>query len=154
AASAEAIEGDKVVRRYAVRVGNSNRPSPTLTTQITTVNLNPAWPVPLAMTKNDIVPRMRKDSGYLASMHMRVLDSNGNERDPKTVNWNRAPNFTIRQDPGMWNALGKLRVTMPNLQAVFMHELNGDEPPDRGYEVESSGCIALPEMRDFAAWLL
>jgi murein L,D-transpeptidase YcbB/YkuD len=153
---AEAVEGDKVVRRFSVRVGNSNRPSPTLTTYIAAVNLNPAWSVPLAITKKDIIPRMRKDPGYLARMHMRVLDSNGADKDPKTVDWNsnRTPNFIIRQDPGAWNALGNLRVTMPNLQTVFMHELNRNELPDRGYEIESSGCTALSEMRDFASWLL
>jgi murein L,D-transpeptidase YcbB/YkuD len=153
---AEAVEGEKVVRRYSARVGNSNRASPTLTTYISAVNLNPAWSVPLAITKNDIIPRMRKDPGYLARMHMRVLDGNGADRDPKTVDWksNRTPNFTIRQDPGAWNALGSLRVTMPNLQTVFLHELNRNELPDRGYEIESSGCTALSEMRDFASWLL
>jgi murein L,D-transpeptidase YcbB/YkuD len=155
-AFAEAVEGDKIVRHYSVRMGNSNRPSPTLTTYIGAVNLNPGWSVPLAITKNDIIPRMRKDPGYLARMHMRVLDANGADRDPKTVDWNsnRTPNFTIRQDPGAWNALGRLRVTMPNVQTVFMHELNRNELPNRGYEIESSGCTALPEMRDFASWLL
>ena len=47
AAFAEAVEGDKVVRRYVVQVGKPDRPSPTLTTFITTVNLNPTWTVPL-----------------------------------------------------------------------------------------------------------
>jgi len=155
-AFAEAVEGETVVRRYPVAIGNSDRPSPTLTTYITAVNLNPAWSVPLAITKNDIIPRTRKDPGYLARMHMRVLDSNGADRDPKTVDWNsnRTPNFTIRQDPGAWNALGNLRVTMPNVQTVFLHELNRNEPPDRGYQIESSGCAALSQMRDFASWLL
>ena len=44
---AEAVEGDQVVRRYVVVVGKTDRPSPTLTTMITTVNLNPTWTVPL-----------------------------------------------------------------------------------------------------------
>jgi hypothetical protein len=35
-----------------------------------------------------------------------------------------------------------------------MHELNRSGPPDLGYEIESSGCTALSEMRDFASWLL
>jgi L,D-transpeptidase YcbB len=153
---AEAVEGETVVRRYRVAIGNSDRPSPTLTTYIAAINVNPSWSVPLAITKKDIIPRMRKDPGYLVRMHMRVLDSNGADRDPKTVDWNsnRTPNFTIRQDPGAWNALGSLRVTMPNVQTVFMHELNRNELPDRGYQVESSGYTALSQMRDFASWLL
>jgi len=89
-------------------------------------------------------------------MHMRVLDANGTEKDPKTVDWNsdRAPNFTIRQDPGPWNALGNLRVTMPNLYSVFMHEVNRDDLLKSDHDFESSGCSAVPQMRDLASWLL
>lgn len=49
AATAETVEGDAVVRRYVVVVGKPDRPSPTLTTYITAVNLNPTWTVPLSI---------------------------------------------------------------------------------------------------------
>jgi L,D-transpeptidase YcbB len=100
AAFAEAVEGDKVVHRYVVQVGKPDRPSPTLTTHITTVNLNPTWTVPLSILKKDVIPKMRKDPGYAARMHMKVLDGAGHEVDPAAVDWNsdRAPNFAIRQD--------------------------------------------------------
>ena len=104
AAFAEAVDGDKVVRRYVVVVGKPDRPSPTLTTHITAVNLNPTWTVPLSIMKKDIITKMRKDPDYVARMHMRVLDGAGDEIDPRSVDWNsdRAPNFTIRQDSGAW----------------------------------------------------
>src|SRR6266508_2849611 len=75
AAFAEAVDGDKVVRRYVVVVGKPDRPSPTLTTHITTVNLNPTWTVPLSIMKKDIITKMRKDPGYVDRMHMRDLDA-------------------------------------------------------------------------------
>ena len=49
AAFAEAVEGNRVVRRHVVQVGRADRPSPMLTTHITTVNLNPTWTVPLGI---------------------------------------------------------------------------------------------------------
>ena len=51
AAFAETVEVDAVVRRYVVVVGKPDRPSPTLTTYITAVNLNPTWTVPLSIMK-------------------------------------------------------------------------------------------------------
>ena len=42
---AEAVEEDKVVRRYRVIVGKTEKPSPTLTAEITGVVLNPTWTV-------------------------------------------------------------------------------------------------------------
>ena len=108
AAFAEAVDGDKVVRRYVVVVGKPDRPSPTLTTYITAVNLNPTWTVPLSIMKKDVITKMRKDPSYVERMHMRVLDGHGHEIDPRSIDWSsdRAPNFTIRQDSGNWNALG------------------------------------------------
>jgi len=73
AAFVEAVGGDKVQRRYRVIVGKVDKPSPTLTTYITAINLNPTWTVPLSITKNEIFAHMRRDPSYLSRMHMRVL---------------------------------------------------------------------------------
>jgi murein L,D-transpeptidase YcbB/YkuD len=153
---AEAVEGDHVVRRYVVVVGKTDRPSPTLTTMITTVNLNPTWTVPLSIAKKDIITKMRKDPGYLARMHIRPLDAQGNEIDAKTIDWNsdRSPNFTLRQDSGTWNALGAVRIDMPNPYSVYMHDTNHKNFFSNDYRFESSGCTRVAEVRDLAAWLL
>jgi murein L,D-transpeptidase YcbB/YkuD len=153
---AEAVEGDHVVRRYVVVVGKTDRPSPTLTAMITTVNLNPTWTVPLSIAKKDVITRVRKDAGYLSRMHMRALDAQGNEIDPKTIDWNsdRSPNFTLRQDSGTWNALGAVRIDMPNPYSVYMHDTNHKNLFSNDYRFESSGCTRVAEVRDLAAWLL
>ncbi len=156
AAFVEAVDGDKVARRHVVQVGRAERPSPTLTTHITTINLNPTWTVPLGILKKDVIPKMRKDPGYAARMHMRVLDSAGNEVDPHSVDWNsdRAPNFVIRQDSGPWNALGALRIDMPNPHSVYMHDTNHKEFFSADYRFQSSGCTRVENPRALAAWLL
>jgi len=156
AAFAEAVVGDKVVRRHVVQVGRPDRPSPTLTTFITTVNLNPTWTVPLGILKKDVIPKIRKDPGYAARMHMRVLDGAGNEVDPHGVDWNseRAPNFTIRQDSGTWNALGSVRIDMPNPHSVYMHDTNHKEFFSADYRFQSSGCTRVQGVLDLAAWIL
>jgi murein L,D-transpeptidase YcbB/YkuD len=156
AAFAEAVEGDRVVRRYVVQVGKPDRPSPTLTTTITTVNLNPTWTVPLGILKKDVIPKMRKDPAYAARMHMRVLDGAGREVDPTAVDWNsdRAPNFTIRQDSGNWNALGSVRIDMPNPHSVYMHDTSHKEFFSADYRFQSSGCTRVEDPRAFAAWVL
>jgi len=153
---AEAVEGDHVVRRYVVVVGKTDRPSPTLSTMITTVNLNPTWTVPLSIAKKDIITKMRKDPAYLARMHMRALDAQGNEIDPAMIDWNsdRSPNFTLRQDSGTWNALGAVRIDMPNPYSVYMHDTNHKNLFSNDYRFESSGCTRVAEVRDLAAWLL
>ena len=138
--------------RSAGRTGRRRRSRPTSPT----VNLNPTWTVPLGILKKDVIPKMRKDPGYAARMHMRVLDGSGNEVDPRSVDWNsdRAPNFTIRQDSGTWNALGAVRIDMPNSHSVYMHDTNHKEFFSADYRFQSSGCARVENPRDLAAWVL
>ena len=150
------MAGGRVERRYVAVVGKPDRPSPTVTTQITSINLNPYWTVPLSIAKKDIIPKLRKDPGYLARMHMRLLDGAGHEIDPHGVDWSseRVHVFTIRQDPGPWNALGALRIDMPNPHSVYMHDTNHRNLFSADYRFQSSGCTRVSDPRDLAAWLL
>jgi murein L,D-transpeptidase YcbB/YkuD len=156
AAFAEAVEDDKVVRRYRVIVGKTEKPSPTLTAEITSVNLNPTWTVPSSIAKTEISAHMRKDPGYLARMHMEVLDSHDNPIDPHAVDWSgtHTPNFTVRQQDGAWNALGAVKIDMPNPYSVYMHDTNQRNLFSDDYRFDSHGCSRVDNVRDLAAWLL
>src|SRR5579871_369674 len=153
---AEAVENDKVVRRYRVIVGKTEKPSPTLTAEITSVNLNPTWTVPPSITKTEISAHMQKDPGYLARMHMEVLDSHDAPIDPRSVDWSgaRTPNFTVRQEAGDFNALGKVKIDMPNPYSVYMHDTNQRSLFNDDYRFDSHGCSRVDNVRDLAAWLL
>jgi murein L,D-transpeptidase YcbB/YkuD len=89
-------------------------------------------------------------------MHMRILDGSGAEIDPRLVDWHsdRAPNFTIRQDSGAWNALGALRIDMPNPYSVYLHDTSHKELFSADYRFQSSGCARVESPRELAAWLL
>jgi murein L,D-transpeptidase YcbB/YkuD len=156
AAYAEAVAGSKVERRYRVIVGKTDKPSPTLSAQINAVDLNPTWTVPLSIAKNEIFARMRRDPTYLSRMHMRVLGVRDEEIDPRSIDWasNRSPNFTIRQDSGTWNALGYLKIDMPNPYAVYMHDTDTRKLFERDYRFDSHGCTRVDNVRDLAAWIL
>jgi murein L,D-transpeptidase YcbB/YkuD len=156
AAFAEAVENDHVVRRYRVIVGKTEKPSPTLTAEITSVILNPTWTVPLSISKSEISAHMRKDPGYLARMHMEVLDAHDAPIDPRSVDWSgaHAPNFTVRQESGAWNALGAVKIDMPNPYSVYMHDTNQRNLFSDDYRFDSHGCSRVDNVRDLAAWLL
>ena len=156
AAFVEAVAHDKVERRYRVIVGKVDKPSPTLTAYITAINLNPTWTVPLSITKNEIFARMRRDPSYLSRMHMRVLGAHDEDISPQSINWSsdRSPNFTIRQDSGNWNALGNLKIDMPNPYSVYMHDTTTRNLFANDYRFDSHGCTRVDNVRDLAAWIL
>ncbi len=155
-ASVELVEGEKVVRRHIAVVGKAERASPMVETRITRVNFHPTWTVPTSIIKKDLIPKMRKDPQTLAKMRIKMLDSKGREVDPRSIDWNteRAANFTLRQDSGMANALGQVRIDMPNREAVYMH----DTPSKRLFLADarfhSSGCVRVADVKDFVTWLL
>ena len=153
---AEAVEDDKVVRRYRVIVGKTEKPSPTLTAEITSVNLNPTWTVPSSISKTEISAHMRKDPTSLSRMHMDVLDARDAPIDPHSVDWSgvHTPNFTVRQQSGAWNALGAVKIDMPNPYSVYMHDTNQRNLFSDDYRFDSHGCSRVDNVRDLAAWLL
>jgi murein L,D-transpeptidase YcbB/YkuD len=153
---AEAVENDIVVRRYRVIVGKTEKPSPTLTAEITGVVLNPTWTVPSSIAKTEISAHMRKDPGYLSRMHMEVLDGRDQPIDPGSVDWSgtRTPNFTVRQQNGAWNALGAVKIDMLNPYSVYMHDTNQRNLFSDDYRFDSHGCSRVDNVRDLAAWLL
>jgi murein L,D-transpeptidase YcbB/YkuD len=156
AAFVEAVNGDKVERRYRVIVGAIDKPSPTLSVSITAIDLNPTWTVPLSITKREIVNRMRRDPSYLSRMHMRVLGAHDETIDPSSIDWSsdRSPNFTVRQDAGAWNALGYLKIDMPNPYSVYMHDTDTRNLFAADYRFDSHGCTRVDNVRDLAAWIL
>ncbi len=156
AAAVEAVEKGEVVRRYVAVVGKKDRPSPTVETRITNVNFNPTWTLPASIVKKDVIPQMRKDPGYLAKMKIRILDANGLEVDPTRIDWStqRAADFTLRQDAGVANSLGRIRIDMPNRHAVYLHDTPAQRLFARADRFHSSGCVRVGDVRAFVGWLL
>ncbi len=152
----EAVENGRVVRRYVAVVGDVKHPSPMVTTRVVNINLNPTWTAPTSIIKNEIIPKMKKDPGYLARARIRILDNTGAEIDPASINWSstQAAGYTLRQDAGNANALGNIRINMPNKDAVYMHDTPSKRFFNSDYRFQSHGCVRVENVFDFAEWLL
>ncbi len=154
--SVEAVENGHVAHRYVAIVGGPEHPSPEISAHIQVVNLNPTWTVPTSIIKKEIIPRMQRDPGYLTRAKIRILDGSGKEINPKAVNWSteRAANYTLRQDSGVGNSLGSIRINMPNKLAVYMHDTPSKGLFGADYRFLSHGCVRVQGVYDYAAWLL
>jgi murein L,D-transpeptidase YcbB/YkuD len=152
----EAVENGRVVHHYIAIVGDPDHPSPEISAHIQVINLNPTWTVPTSIIKKEIIPRMQRDPGYLARAKIRILDGQGKEINPKSVNWSteRATNYTLRQDSGAGNSLGSIRIGMPNKLAVYMHDTPSKGAFGADYRFLSHGCVRVQGVYDYAAWLL
>ena len=152
----DAVEGDRVVRRYAAIVGDPEHHSPEVSAKIMAVNINPTWTVPVSIVKNEIAPKMQQDPNYLSRMHIRVLSHQGDEVDPRRIDWSseRALNYTLRQDSGAHNSLGSIRISMPNPHAVYMHDTPTRNLFANDYRFLSHGCVRVQGVEELALWLM
>jgi L,D-transpeptidase YcbB len=157
AASVETVENGVVYSHHRAGVGRIDRQSPIMQTRATEINFNPYWHVPPSLIKKDLIPKMKADPNYLSEEKIHILDKDGQEVSPSSINWNtdEATHFTYRQDTGAdINSLGFVRINIPNPYGVYMHDT-----PEKGvfgddFRFVSSGCVRVQDVRDYVAWLL
>jgi len=153
----EAVEGNNVQQRHRVVVGKPQFPTPQLRTRIVELNFYPYWHVPDSIARRDILPKLLKNTGYLKKTNTRVFQTwGGKELDPRHINWQSANSrsFKFRQDPGRRNALGVLRLNMPNKHAVYLHDTPLKNLFGRSVRAYSAGCVRVQNIPDLAQWLL
>jgi murein L,D-transpeptidase YcbB/YkuD len=156
ATAVEAVENGRVAHRYVAIVGGVEHQSPEISASISVINLNPTWTVPTSIIRKEIIPKMRKDPGYLTRAKIRILDADGEPIDPTNVDWSseRAVSYTLRQDSGAGNSLGQIRLGMPNKLAVYMHDTPSKGLFGADYRFLSHGCVRVQGVYDLAEWLL
>lgn len=115
------------VKRWAAISGKSSTPTPALMAEATAVNFNPWWEVPASIARES---GMRAGRRYVWS------------------------GTRFRQPPGPSNALGRVKVIMPNTHNIYLHDT-----PSRGLfgaqmRAFSHGCLRVEDALDFAHTLL
>lgn len=152
----EAVEGSRVVQRHRVIVGKPDRQTPGVFAQIRTINLYPYWHVPESVARLDLIPRLEREPGYLNQMHIRVVNQTGQDVTASAnPAWQASPSsVSFRQEPGPWNALGLIRLDMPNDKNVYMHDTPMKDLFGWRERTFSAGCVRVEGVADLAVWLL
>jgi murein L,D-transpeptidase YcbB/YkuD len=155
------FEGAREVLSMPAIVGSAYRRTPEFSGKLTYIEINPTWTVPPKLVREDILPKVRKDPGYLKEKGIRVFrdwSEGAPEIDAEAVDWSQfrddALSFKFRQDPGPRNSLGRIKFIFPNKFDVYLHDT-----PDRGLFARaardlSSGCIRLEKPMDLAEYIL
>ncbi|MCW8156063.1 murein L,D-transpeptidase [Stutzerimonas stutzeri] len=125
------------------QVGREARQTPPLKSSITRLTLNPTWTVPPTILRQDKLPLIRQDVGYLARHQMRVLDTQGNSLDPHSVDWGNPHGILLRQDAGPANPLGQVAIRFANPFSVYLHDTPSQPLFDRAARAFSSGCVRV-----------
>jgi murein L,D-transpeptidase YcbB/YkuD len=151
----QAIDNGAVALDSNVVVGKPTRATPEVSASIIEVNFYPYWNVPTSIAKADLIPKLQKDPAYFVNEHFSVLAGSG-EIDPHSIDWSRpqAANYRFIQKPGTFNALGIVRINMPNKHTVYMHDTPLKQLFNQSQRAFSSGCVRVERVLDVVAWLL
>jgi murein L,D-transpeptidase YcbB/YkuD len=148
------FKGGEPIWRSRVQVGKPYRSTPIFKSKIHYITLNPTWTVPPTILRNDVLPKVRKDPGYLARNNIRVLNSSGQIIAAAQVDWSKPGNVVLRQDAGADAALGRAVIRFPNNYAVYLHDTPHKELFDQNQRAFSSGCIRVERVLELVKLLL
>ena len=153
----EAVERHTVELRHRVIAGKPERQTPVVRATIKAINFFPYWRVPESVAQLDLIPRLVKEPDYLEKEQIRVFTGsyNGPELNPANIDWRQvdAAKIRFRQDPGPQNALGLLRLDMPNEHGVYMHDTPMKQLFGQRGRAFSAGCVRVQDVFALAEWV-
>jgi murein L,D-transpeptidase YcbB/YkuD len=135
------IEDGHVAASHRIIVGRPGSQTPSFKAQVTGVTVNPWWNVPCSIVHESIGkliatnPAEAARRGYVAS------------RDTKG-------RLIVRQKPGPGNALGQIKLEMPNPFGVYIHDTPSKNLFANDRRAFSHGCIRTEDPKSLAVMLL
>ncbi len=146
------MNGDQRIVDMPVVVGSKKHNTPIFSKGAEFVEVAPTWTVPASITNNELIPLELKKPGYLESERMDFFRWEAGKliQVPRSqvtrADFDKKPfPYVLRQRAGKGNALGDIKILMPNKYAIYMHDTQAKKlfaKTDRAY---SHGCIRLSD---------
>ena len=138
---ARLFDGGAQTASHRVIVGTPRTPTPQFSAEINAVILNPSWYVPQSIVRES-VGRLVRNSPSVARARGYTWRTDG------------SGNLRVTQGPGPQNALGQMKLDMPNSFSVYLHDTPNKDLFEREVRTFSHGCIRTQAPLDLAATLL
>ncbi len=150
---------DSAPARIPVIVGMSARQTPIFDSAIESVIFRPYWNVPASILRQELLPLIVRDEGYLARHDLEIVRGAGDDAtvlpdDGASIAALRAGRARLRQRPGPNNALGLIKFVLPNPYSVYLHSTPEAQLFARERRALSHGCIRVSDASALAQYLL
>ena len=150
------VENGEPIKRMKVVVGEVMNTTPVFSDYIEYSIFSPYWNVPTSITEEEIWPTARKNPQWLINNHYEVLSGWSEDAEVipvSEINWDNLDTYRVRQTPGPWNALGRVKYMFPNEYAIYLHDTPADQLFDKQHRAYSHGCIRIEDPVWFGDWL-
>lgn len=146
-------EADSVIIQSKIICGKPITRTPVLNSFISNMITYPQWTIPESIILKEILPGMKMDTGYLTKKGYVLIDKDGQEVNPATVDWKKYKKgipYKVIQGSGDDNALGILKFNFNNKYAVYLHDTNQRYLFSRAIRSLSHGCVRVQGWRKLA----
>ena len=136
--------------------GKPTTPTPILYGAINEMITYPTWTVPTSIIKKEMLPGLKKSTGYLERKGLNLLDSKGTQIDPTTIDWSKYSKgipYKIQQGSGDRNALGVMKFNFQNPFDVYLHDTNQRYFFNKSMRALSHGCVRVQEWKELAFYI-
>lgn len=134
------VDNGKTIERYRIIVGKIGTPTPQFSATVTAIIFNPWWDVPQSIVAESV--------GQLVRANPAEAQAKG-----YVVSRSRA-GIRVRQSPGPTNALGQMKLVMPNPFTIYIHDTPTRSLFEDAVRAFSHGCIRVEHALGLATTLL
>ena len=159
-AFADARDTASATLSMPVIVGKAVRhETPIFIGEMRAVEFSPYWNVPRNILRNETLPRLTRDPGYLGREDMELVSTRGDGSvltsvDATSLAALHAGELRVRQRPGGKNALGGVKFVLPNTMEIYLHGTPARELFERTRRDFSHGCIRVQDPGTLAGFVL
>ncbi len=155
----ELFQNNAKTYEMRVIVGKNRTKTPIFSDTLEHVVFSPTWTVPNSIKVKEMLPKLRENGNHYGGKNYKFYcNQSGKEINPDTVNWSsidtRNFNYSIVQQPGTGNALGKVKFVLPNSMNIYLHDTPGRKLFNKSIRSFSHGCIRLEEPETLAKLVL
>jgi len=142
---------------HKVIIGTNRTKTPLISSELQHFILNPYWNVPWSIATGEMLPRLKRDPGYLKRNNFKVI-SGGSIVNSNNINWNQYSKsnfpFRFRQDGGVENALGIVKFRFPNNSSIYFHDTQNKSLFNKEIRAFSHGCVRVEGPINFAKFIV
>jgi murein L,D-transpeptidase YcbB/YkuD len=136
-----------------------NTQTPVFVEEMRHVIFRPYWNVPRSILRNEILPLLARDAGYLRRHDLEMVrgqsdDAHAEADTAENHALLRQGVLRLRQRPGPRNSLGLVKFVFPNDANVYMHGTPAQELFGRSRRDFSHGCVRVEDPAALATWIL
>ncbi len=144
-----------LVATHKVIVGARATPTPSFAAFVEAVTVNPTWRPPAKIAFGEVLPMMRRNPRRAAAQGYRLVSAAGAVLRPQDVDLRVQPfPYAIIQLPGPGNALGQVKLELPNPFAIYVHDTPAQGLFAQANRARSHGCVRAQAAADLAVEVL